>query len=265
VYCVSIDETSSYGEQSREVRRRRAAVLGGVGLVWAAFMAALGLFLFAGIVLLAAAVGAVWLARPRLPRAELPRVDLPRLDLPRVDLRKPLGSARVFGSAVARHATRASRWSATQARSGGGVAARSASAWSRRGLAASRAAGASAAHSLASTSSVAAERIGTGARWPRKKRRDPRIDQALVTNSEGVALAKAGKHAEAIDAFDQALALLADTGDRHHEGQVLANLGTVHRKVGGDEAARFCWAKALERLEPGTPESKKTAELLGVR
>jgi tetratricopeptide (TPR) repeat protein len=262
VYCVSIDETSSYGEESREVRRRRAGVLGGVGLVWAAFMAAIGLFLVAGIVLLAAAVGAVWLSRPRLPRAELPRVDLPR-----VDLRKPLGSARVFGGAVARHATRASRWSASRARSGGDVAARSASAWSRRGLAASRAARASAARSLASARSVTAERIGTGAvvRWPRTQRRDPRIDQALVTNSEGVALAKAGKHAEAIDAFDEALALLADTGDRHHEGQVLANLGTVHRKVGGDEAARFCWAKALERLEPGTPESKKTAELLGVR
>jgi tetratricopeptide (TPR) repeat protein len=257
---MSIDETSSYGEESREVRRRRAAVLGGVGLVWAAFMAAIGLFLVAGIVLLAAAVGAVWLARPRLPRAELPHVDLPR-----VDLRKPLGSARVFGGAVAHHATRASRWSATRARSGGGVAARSASAWSRRGLAASRAASASAARSLASARSVTAERIGTGAVAFRRQRRDPRIDQALVTNSEGIALAKAGKHAEAIDAFDEALALLADTGDRHHEGQVLANLGTVHRKVGGDEAARFCWAKALERLEPGTPESKKTAELLGVR
>jgi tetratricopeptide (TPR) repeat protein len=100
---------------------------------------------------------------------------------------------------------------------------------------------------------------------PRRERRDPRIDRARSWNSQGIAFAKAGLHAEAIDAFDSALALLAETGDRHHEGQVLANLGVVHRQVGGDEAARFCWAKALERLEPGTPESERTAELLGVR
>ena len=98
----------------------------------------------------------------------------------------------------------------------------------------------------------------------RRPRRDPRVDEALASNSEGIALAKQGRHAEAIDAFDTALALLAETDDRHHEGQVLANLGTVHRKIGGTEAARFCWARALERLEPGTRESERTAELLGV-
>ena len=89
--------------------------------------------------------------------------------------------------------------------------------------------------------------------------------RALAANSLGIALAKAGRHAEAIDAFDTALTVLAEVGDRHHEGQVLANLGSVHRSVGGTEAARFCWSKALERLEPGTPESERTAELLGVR
>ena len=89
--------------------------------------------------------------------------------------------------------------------------------------------------------------------------------RALASNSLGIALSKAGRHAEAIDAFDKALALLADAGDRHHEGQVLVNLGAVHRRVGGTEAARFCWVRALERLEPGTPESERTAELLGVR
>ena len=88
--------------------------------------------------------------------------------------------------------------------------------------------------------------------------------RALAANSLGLALAKAGRHAEAIDAFDTALVTLAEIGDRHHEGQVLANLGTVHHRVGGTEAARFCWSKALERLEPGTPESERTAELLGV-
>ena len=132
-----------------------------------------------------------------------------------------------------------------------------------------RVAGASAAVSsrrLAVNGRSAAARASTTATsWRPPRRRDPRIDEALVSNSQGIALAKDGKHAEAIDAFDHALELLADTGDRHHEGQVLANLGTVHRQVGGDEAARFCWARALERLEPGTPESERTAELLGVR
>ncbi len=99
----------------------------------------------------------------------------------------------------------------------------------------------------------------------RRRNRDPRVEEALASNSEGIALAKAGKPAEAIDAFDTALALLADTGDRHHEGQVLVNLGVVHRSVGGTEAARFCWSRALERLEPGTRERERTAELLGVR
>ena len=43
---------------------------------------------------------------------------------------------------------------------------------------------------------------------------------------------------------------------------MLVNLGVVHHRVGGTEAARFCWSRALERLEPGTRESERTVELL---
>ena len=43
---------------------------------------------------------------------------------------------------------------------------------------------------------------------------------------------------------------------------MLVNLGTLHRQVGGVQAARFCWNKALERLDPASPESNETERLL---
>jgi tetratricopeptide (TPR) repeat protein len=264
---VAIDETS-FRDQPARVRARRAAVLAGIGLVWAAFLAAIGLFLVAGLILLAAAVVAVWMLLPRLPRV---RVRMPRIQvrLPREKWRAVVARSRPAVSAWAAGAAAASRVAAARVRSAGRSGARSASVFSQEAGSRLRVAGASAAESsrrlAVSSRSAAARASTTAAAWRPPRRRDPRIDEALVSNSEGIALAKEGKHAEAIDAFYHALELLADTGDRHHEGQVLANLGTVHRQVGGDEAARFCWARALERLEPGTPESERTAELLGVR
>ena len=236
-------------EEPRDVRGRRAAVLAGIGLVWAAFMAAFGLVLVSLIVLIAAAVGAAWILGFRIPRYDV----------------RP--AARRTGRSLG-HA--------------GGVAARLASIGGRRTVSATRTLGASTSRHLNTAGRATADRLsGTPALAARvverggevvrasrpklSRRADPRVEQALASNSEGIALAKAGKPAEAIDAFDTALALLADTDDRHHEGQVLVNLGVVHQHVGGDEAARFCWAKALERLEPGTRESERTAELLGVR
>jgi hypothetical protein len=237
---------SSMEEEPTEVRGRRAAVLAGIGLVWAAFMASLGLVLVGLLVLVAAAGAAVWILGLRLPRFDL----------------RPF--ARATGERL---------------RTGGAVATRAASTGGRHSVSASKAVGASTARHLRTAvgataerlsgtpalASAAIERTGNAVRasWPPTgRRRDPRVEQALASNSEGIALAKAGKPAEAIDAFDTALALLADTDDRHHEGQVLVNLGVVHRHVGGDEAARFCWSKALERLEPGTPESEQTERLL---
>jgi tetratricopeptide (TPR) repeat protein len=253
---VVFNEPSSFETERTRVRARRAAVLAGVGLVWAAFMVAIGFALAGLAVLVVAGAGAAWIMGFRVPRYDV-------------------------GGFVAQSAARVGR-AGQVARRGGAAASRFAALGARHTLAASRVAGASASRQLSTFNAHAAGRLaatpalanrvvklgGEAVRASRPKlsrRRDPRIDRALVSNSQGIALAKAGKPAEAIDAFDAALSLLADTDDRHHEGQVLVNLGVVHRQVGGDEAARFCWTKALERLEPGTPESERTAELLGVR
>lgn len=241
-------EEPSYDREPTDIRGRRAAVLGGIGLVWAAFMASLGLLLVALTILVAAAAAAAWILGLRLPRGDM-------------------------GSAA--------RGVAIRLQTGGAAAGRVAAIGRSHTVSASRALGASSSRHLKTfgvrtaerlsgtpaLANAAIERTGEAVRasWPTANRRDPRIEQALASNSEGIALAKAGKPAEAIDKFDTALTLLADTEDRHHEGQVLVNLGVVHQHVGGDEAARFCWSKALERLEPGTPESERTAELLGVR
>jgi hypothetical protein len=241
--------SSPLEDEPTKVRGRRAAVLAGVALVWAAFMASLGLVLIGLLVLVAAAAAAVWILGVRLPRSEV-------------------------GSAA--------RGTGKRLRTGGAVATRYASIGGRRTVSASRALGAKTSRHVAAAGRAGAKRLSgapalaSGAidrttkairasRPNTSRRRDRRVERALASNSEGIALAKAGKPAEAIDAFDTALSLLAETGDRHHEGKVLANLGVVHHHVGGDEAARFCWSKALERLEPGTPESERTAELLGVR
>ena len=242
---------------------RRALVLAGVVIVWSAFMASIGLLLPALVVLLVGSIGAAWIGGARR------HVRAPRPDLNRIRA----GSAAA-GAAIVRGSRSAGR--------GATAAGRNAATHSRRALATTRVRGSTAARGLATAGRASATRVSAsassakeaahsrGARLAerhqeRRRRRDPRVDEALVSNSQGIALAKAGKPAEAIDAFDTALALLADTGDRHHEGQVLVNLGVVHRSVGGTEAARFCWSRALERLEPGTRESQRTAELLGVR
>jgi tetratricopeptide (TPR) repeat protein len=259
--------TLGVDEQPTDVRTRRAAVLAGIGLVWAALMASLGFFLVALAVLVAATAGAAWILGVRAPR---------------YDVRGLAARVRASAAQGAALAGRAGVRSVAQARSGGAVAARVTGIGARRALAGSRVLGAAASRELRAAGRATADRLSAtpelagramqrgsealrGSRPKLSRRRDPRIDEALASNSQGIALAKAGKPAEAIDAFDTALALLAETGDRHREGQVLANLGVVHRSVGGTEAARFCWTRALERLEPGTRESERTAELLGPR
>ena len=321
---MAIEETSWDQDQPTEVRARRAAVVAGVGLVWAAFLAALGFVLLAGLAVLAAAAVALWALGARLPR---------------VDLSQLLGRTTSSISAFARGTIRAGVAAQSRARAIGGVAAQQGAVRTRRISSAAGQAGRVGARSTSTAARSAFSRAAGGARRisseaatagrrgarnaapalreatahvaatasaakvrlerPRPAtvpeqlardstylRRQGRIAEAveaaeeavalfdsegdpqgraLASNSLGIALAQAGRHAEAIDAFDDALAVLADVGDRHHEGQVLVNLGAVHRRVGGTEAARFCWIRALERLEPGTPESERTAELLGVR
>ena len=86
--------------------------------------------------------------------------------------------------------------------------------------------------------------------------------EALALNSLALALAADERYAEAVDALDRALGLLAQTDKRHDEGRVLANLGVVHRKAGGAEDAKRFLAQALERLDSDSRESEQAAELL---
>ena len=320
---MAYEETSSFEDQPSKVRKRRAAVMAGVGLVWAAFVAAIGLFLFAGLVLVATAVGVIWALAPSLPRYDV-RSALGRIGDStgrgarrfRAASATGLAHTRRAGSAAARrtstvtrHAARragtagrrGSRTAAAASRTAGGRALEGARRFSHDAQRATRSSIRTAVPAIQATAERAASAAGNA---KSRLERTPRSDapelvrestvlrrqgliteaveaaeeavaqfdsvgdergRALASNSLGLALTKAGRHAEAIDAFDTALITLAEIGDRHHEGQVLANLGTVHHRVGGTEAARFCWRKALERLEPGTPESERTAELLGAR
>jgi tetratricopeptide (TPR) repeat protein len=91
---------------------------------------------------------------------------------------------------------------------------------------------------------------------------DDRRGEALALNTLALALAQDQRYGEAVDALDGAITLLGELGDRHREGTVLVNLGTLHRQAGGVESARFCWRKALERLDPASPESHETERLL---
>jgi tetratricopeptide (TPR) repeat protein len=299
-------------------------VVAGVGLVWAAFLAALGFFLLAGLAVLAGAAVAAWALGARVPRVEVARVLARATRSSSAFSRRILPAsaagltrARALATTSAHAAAAGTRRTSAGAVRGGRVAARStskavraavtqAATGTRRISAEAMSAGRHGARNAApalreATAHVAATASAAKGRLDRPRpatvpeqlardstylRRQGRIAEAvdaaeeavalfdsegdsqgraLASNSLGIALSKAGRHAEAIDAFDKALVLLADAGDRHHEGQVLVNLGAVHRRVGGTEAARFCWVRALERLEPGTPESERTAELLGVR
>jgi tetratricopeptide (TPR) repeat protein len=317
---VAIEETSWDQDQPTEVRARRAAVVAGVGLVWAAFLAALGFVLLAGLAVLAAAAVALWALGARLPRVDLSqllgrttssisafargtrRAGLVAKTRSGVALQAGVAGTRRLSSEAGRAGRLGARSTSTAARSVLSRAAGGARRISSEAATAGRRGARNAAPALRkATAHVAATASAAKVRLERPRpatvpeqlardstylRRQGRIDEAveaaeeavalfdsegdpqgraLASNSLGIALAQAGRHAEAIDAFDDALAVLADVGDRHHEGQVLVNLGAVHRRVGGTEAARFCWIKALERLEPGTPESERTAELLGVR
>jgi tetratricopeptide (TPR) repeat protein len=94
------------------------------------------------------------------------------------------------------------------------------------------------------------------------RRADDRRGEALALNTLALALAQDHRYAEAVEALDGAITLLGELGDRHREGTVLVNLGTLHRQAGGVESARFCWRKALERLDPASPESHETERLL---
>jgi tetratricopeptide (TPR) repeat protein len=88
-----------------------------------------------------------------------------------------------------------------------------------------------------------------------------RRNEALTLSS--VALAEARDDAEAaVASFEAALEILRELGDTRTEGQVLANLGVVHHRAGHDDAAYRCWADALAKLDPASPEHARLAERL---
>ena len=86
--------------------------------------------------------------------------------------------------------------------------------------------------------------------------------RVAALNNLALAHRARGELDRAIELTTTALELCATLGDRHREGTVLVNLGTLHRQAGGVESARFCWRKALERLDPASPESHETERLL---
>ena len=91
--------------------------------------------------------------------------------------------------------------------------------------------------------------------------RDPR-GEALTLNGLGLAQARIGDEAGAIDSYETAVALLTELGDSHGAGRVLANLGALHSGQGHDEQARAYLHDALERLDPGSVEHDRTAQQL---
>jgi tetratricopeptide (TPR) repeat protein len=94
------------------------------------------------------------------------------------------------------------------------------------------------------------------------KEHGDRHGEAMALNTLALALAQQQRYADAVAALDEALQLLVEAGDRHREGAVLVNLGSLHREAGVVEEARSCWSKALERLDPDSPESQQTERLL---
>ena len=85
---------------------------------------------------------------------------------------------------------------------------------------------------------------------------------ALTLNGLGLAQARVGDEASAVDSYETAISLLTALGDTHSAGRVLANLGALHRGQGHDAQARACWNDALERFEPGSVEYDRTAQQL---
>jgi tetratricopeptide (TPR) repeat protein len=91
---------------------------------------------------------------------------------------------------------------------------------------------------------------------------EDRRGKALTLNGIGLAQARIGDEAGAIDSLEMAVALLTELGDSHGAGRVLANLGALHRGQGHDEQARAYLHDALERLDPGSVEHDRTAQQL---
>ena len=271
----------------------RIAGVAGLGLVWAAFFLALGAPLLA----LLAAVAAVLLTFVLLRGNWLRSLDLSRL-LARAESASEAGVGAIAvglrgAAGLGRRAGTVGLWALTHAREATSrVSSRTLAAlpgrlwmglrparsadharetqrWVKEGLRRLRPVRAPAGWRLAQRSrtlrrqgriddSIAAAKAAAAAF---RRDGDTRAE-ALAVNSLAIALAEAHQLQEAATAFDVAFGRLIETDARHDQGKVLANLGTLHYQTGAMEAARFCWSRALERLEGGSPEARRTAALL---
>ena len=92
------------------------------------------------------------------------------------------------------------------------------------------------------------------------RRLGDRRGEAVTLNGLGLTQARTGDETSALDSYETAVALLTELGDSHGAGRVLANLGSLHRGRGHEEQAQAAWNDALERLEPGTPEHDRTTQ-----
>lgn len=81
---------------------------------------------------------------------------------------------------------------------------------------------------------------------------DDRAAIALTLNNLALALGHAGDDAAAIDLFDEAATILRELGHGQHEGQVIANLGFVHRRYGRSDEAADVLQLALTKLTPSS-------------
>jgi tetratricopeptide (TPR) repeat protein len=260
----------------------RAAGIAGIGVLWGTFLAALGLPTLGFVVVLLGCVGAgVALAVPT-------RWHLLRL-------RYRTQAARAIARTQSERVTHSA---GATARTQGGRAVRSVAASAQMVTTAARTHGERVARTTAARAPVVKTRL---TELPRRiaqplersplelltastrARRNGRIERAVLTatkaadgfrqenDAHGEALAlnalalaesSAGRYTDAVAALDRALQLVAQTDKRHDEGRILANLGVVHRKAGGAEAAKECLAQALERLDSDSRESEHAAALL---
>jgi tetratricopeptide (TPR) repeat protein len=245
----------------------RAAGIAGIGVLWGSMIAALGHATFGFVLVLLACIAAgVALAVPT-------RWHLQRL---RHRAQAAAASTRTSGDRLARSLAAGTRVATAAARSRSERVARTAAARAAGRQGAGRAA--SAAHRPAARTLARRAPHDRAPRAPerqdrtRRRHRDEvgrRIrkendahGEALALNALALAEASAGRYTEAVAALDRALQLVAQTDKRHDEGRILANLGVVHRKAGGAEAAKECLAQALERLDSDSRESEHAAALL---
>jgi len=84
----------------------------------------------------------------------------------------------------------------------------------------------------------------------------------LTLNGIGLIQAAQPAPTPAIATFEEARAVVRRLGDRQVEGQILANLGTVHDRLGARDRARATWAEALATLADDSSAFERLSDWL---